>query len=46
MRCLDESGALKEDREGKDCGSLAEAGFAFGGAQANLRAARRILYLQ
>ena len=46
LRCLEESWALKEDRKGKDCGSLAEAGLAFGGAQATLRAARRLLYLQ
>jgi len=37
---------LKEEREGQDCGSLAEAELAFGGAQAILRAARRLLYLQ
>jgi len=37
--------ALKEDREGKDCGSRAEAGLAYGGEQATLRAARRLLYL-
>ena len=42
---LDESGALKEEREGKDGGSRAEAGVAFGGVQAILRAARRLLYL-
>ena len=46
MRCLDESCALKEEWEGKDCRSLAETGLAFGGAQATLRAARRLLYLQ
>jgi len=46
VRCLDESWALKEKREGKDSGSLAEAGLAFGGAQATLRAARRLLYLR
>jgi len=46
VRCLDESWALKKDREGKDCGSLAEAGFASGGAQATLGAARCLLYLQ
>jgi len=46
VRCLEESWALKEEREGKDCGSLAEAGGAFGGAQATLRAAGRLLYLQ
>jgi len=38
--------ALKEDREGKDSGSRAEAGLAYGGEQATLRAARRRLYLQ
>jgi len=43
---LEESWAPKEDREGKDGGSLAEAGFTFGGAHATLRAARRVLYLQ
>jgi len=46
VRCLDESWALNEEREGKDCGSLAEAGLAYGGAQATLRAARRLRYLQ
>jgi len=46
VRCLEASRALKEKREGKDCGSLAEAGLALGGAQAILRAARRLLYLQ
>jgi len=46
VRCLNEFGALKEDREGKDCGRLAEAGLAFGGAQGTPRAARRLLYLQ
>jgi len=46
VRCLEASLALKEERDGKDCGSLAEAGFASGGAQATLRAARRLLYLQ
>jgi len=46
VRCLEASWALKEEREGKDCGSLAEAGLALGGAQAILRAARRLLYLQ
>ena len=45
MRCLDESWALKKEREGKDCGSLAEAGLALGATQATLRAARRLLYL-
>jgi len=46
VRCLDESWALKEEWEGNDCGSLAEAGLAFGVAQAALRAARQLLYLQ
>jgi len=45
VRCLDESWALKEEREGKDWGTLAEAGLVFGGAQGTLRAARRLLYL-
>jgi len=45
VRCLDESWALNEEREGKECGSLPEAGLAYGGAQATLRAARRLLYL-
>jgi len=43
--CRDESRALKVEREGKDGGSLAEAGFAYGGAQATLRAASRLRYL-
>jgi len=46
VRCLEASGARKEEREGKECGSLAEAGLALGGAQAILRAARRLVYLQ
>ena len=46
MRCLDESLALKEEREGKDCGSRAEVGLAYGGAQATLRAASHLLYLR
>jgi len=46
VRCLHESRALKEEREGKDFGSLAEARLAFGGAQAILRVARCLLYLQ
>jgi len=46
VRCLDESGALKGEREGKESGSLAEAGFAYGGAKATLRAASRFRYLQ
>jgi len=29
VRCLDASWALKEERDGKDCGSLAAAGFAY-----------------
>ena len=37
VRCLDDSWALKEDREGKDYGSLAEAGFAFGGGGRQLQ---------
>jgi len=31
VRGLDESWALKEEREGKDCRSLAEAGLEIGG---------------
>jgi len=46
VKCLEASWALKDEREGKHCGSPAEAGLAFGGAQATLRAARRLLYLQ
>jgi len=46
VRCLEASCAQKQDREGKDRGSLAEAGLAFGGAQATQRAARRLLNLQ
>jgi len=46
VRCLDESWALKEERQGNDGGSLAAAGFAYGGAQATLRAASRLRYLQ
>jgi len=46
VRCLDESWALKEEREGKDGGSLAAAGLAHGGAQAILSSDRRLLYLQ
>jgi len=46
VRCLDESWALKEEREGNDCWSLAEAGLAFGGAYGIPMAARRLLYLQ
>jgi len=46
VRCLEASWALKEERDGKDLGSLAEAQLPFGGAQAILRAARRLLYLQ
>ena len=41
MRCLDESGALKEDIEGKEAGSLAAAGLWVGGAHAIRRAASR-----
>jgi len=46
VRCLVESWALKEEREGNDGGSLAAAGFVYGGAQATLRAASRLRYLQ
>jgi len=46
VRCLEESWALKEEREGKDSGTRAEAGLAPGGAQPTLRVARRLLYLQ
>jgi len=46
VRCLEESWALKEEREGKDSGSLAEAGLAYGGAHATLRAAKRLLLLK
>jgi len=46
VRCLDESCALKAAREGKDCGSLAEARLGFGGAETPLKTARRLLYLQ
>jgi len=46
VRSLDESWALEEERQGKDCGSLAEAGLAYGGAQATLRAAKRLVYRQ
>ena len=46
VRCLDESWALNDEREGKDGGSLAAAGFVYGGAQATLRAASRLRYLQ
>jgi len=46
VRCLDESWALKVEREGKEDWSLAEAGLAIGGVQAILRAASRLLYLQ
>ena len=34
MRCLEESRALKEDKEGKEVGSLAAAGLWVGGAHA------------
>jgi len=44
--CLVESLALKEEREGKDSGSLAEAGWGLGEAQASLRAARCLMCLQ
>ena len=43
MRCLAESWALEEEGEGKDCGSLAEAGLALGWVWAILTAARRLL---
>ena len=46
VRCLDESWALKEEREGKDRWSLAEAGLALGGRQATRRVARQVLYLE
>ena len=46
VRCLDASWALEGERDGKDCGSLAAAGFAYGGPQATLRAASRLRYLQ
>jgi len=46
VKCLDASWALKAEGEGKDGGSLAEAGLAFGGAQGTVMAARRLLYLQ
>jgi len=46
VRCGDESWALKAERETKDAGSLTEAGLLVGGAQATLRAAKRLLYLQ
>jgi len=45
VRCLDESWALKEERQGKNDGSLAKAGLAYEGAQGTLRAAKRLLYL-
>jgi len=46
VSCLEASWALKEEREGKHCGSLAEARLAFKKTQASLRAARHLLYLQ
>jgi len=46
VSCLDESWALKEERKRNDEGSLAAAGLAYGGAQATLRAANRLRYLQ
>jgi len=46
VRYLDESWALKAEREEMDGGSLAEAGMGSSGAQAILRVARRLLYLQ
>ena len=44
-RCRDKSWALKANREGKDAGSLAEAGSLVGGVLVTLRAAKRHLYL-
>ena len=41
MRCLEESRALKVEREGKEEGSLAAAGLWVGGAHAMQRAASR-----
>jgi len=35
VRCLEETWALKVEREGKDCGSLAEAGLAYRGGAGN-----------
>jgi len=46
VTCLDEPKARKVEREGKEGGSLAEAELAVGGAQATLRVARRLRYLQ
>ena len=46
VRSLEASWALKDEREGKDRWSLAETGLVFGGAQAILRVARPLLYLQ
>jgi len=46
VRCLDESWALKVEREETDGGSLGAAGFAYGGADATLRAASGLRYLQ
>ena len=46
VRCREESWALKTDREGKEGGRRAAAGLWVGGAQATLRAARRLRYLQ
>ena len=45
VRCLVESWALKEEREGKDGGSLAEAGLALREAHETPRGARGLLYL-
>ena len=41
MRCLEESRVLKEEREGKEEGSLAAAGLWVGRAHAIRRAASR-----
>jgi len=46
VRCQEASWARKEEREGKDCGDMAVAGLVLGGAQATVRAARRLLYQQ
>jgi len=40
VRCLDESWALRQEKQGKEGGSLGEAGLAYGGALATLRAAK------
>jgi len=46
VRYLEESWAVKKETEGKECGCLAEARLGSGGAQATLRAASCLLYLQ